>query len=157
MIAPSGPGAYTVQPAEQGCGLFLIQAGNPNVWPVQGPVQAKVGDQVVFGTPQGPRFEIQQEGAAAKPTASAPPPGPGFGGPTGSALAAEMQRQSTARLVTKVPFFRELYKLQHKVQTGSFANPYTIVTALFAVVGVIAAGGVTCSGLLVAVWQVLTR
>ncbi len=157
-VMPQPDGSYVVGPVSASAGVFLIQAGTAQVWPVKAMVQAKVGDQVVFGTPSGPRFQLQTDG----PTSSAP----GISGPQGAASAAssgqagstlatgianEVQRRAMARLLTTSPF-RDIYYFWGRYKVGTFSNPYYIVGAAGAVVSAIAVGGLSCSGILAAVW-----
>ncbi|MFT4623455.1 MAG: hypothetical protein ACI8PZ_002111 [Myxococcota bacterium] len=150
-VMPQPDGTFVVGPVQAEAGVFLIQAGNAQVWPVRSMVQANVGDQLVFGTPHGPRFQLV---GGAAPTA-APGMVAGAGGGASSTLAtgiaSEVQRRAMARMLTTGPF-RDVYYFWNRYKVGTFSNPYYIVGAAMAVVGAIAAGGLSCTGIAAAVW-----
>lgn len=172
-LIETGPGVYTVGPVDHGCKVFVIPAGQQQMWPVQGYVQARAGDLLIFGTPAGPRFQLQTAAAPtpglASGTATATggnvlgalsalfgPPPSNRGTSYGGRVANEMARRSRATLLTKSPW-REIYAVVTRFRTGALTNPRVLVSALSAVVTVVLGGGVTCSGLALAVWNAVMR
>lgn len=150
MISVMGGGRFTVQPTQQGLGLSLIQRGQTQLWPIEAPVTANVGDRVIIGDANGASFELQwEENAAAGPTAGRIPSlGSGFG----TGIAAELQRQAFAKSLAKAGPMRDLYHLYQRAQSGALSNPRVIVSIL----GTVAVGSFAavtgCLGLLTALF-----
>ena len=178
-LAEAAGGIYHFAPVEMGAKVFVVQAGSPQMWPVQGAVQVKSGDSIIVGTPAGPRFTILggPPGAfASGPVASAgtgAAAGAGMMGALGAlfaprpqvhrrdqtfgqGIADEFARRGQAKLLTQSPF-RELYMLQRRFATGSLFNPVYIVGMLFTVFGMLTAGSLSCSGLAYSLWRQLTH
>jgi hypothetical protein len=154
MVSETAPGVYTVSLTQRGLKLFLIQKGEKKPWPIEQPVEAKPGDQIVLASDTGPRFVIiHQPDAAvvAGPNVAAVAVGGGFGGN----IANEMARRAQAKLITKNPVFRTLYQLKHKYKTGVWKSPYFIVSALGAVGAALVGGVVACSGVIYGLLQAL--
>lgn len=167
MISPMGGGRFNVQPIQQGLELHLIQRGQTQLWPIQGPTTATQGDAVVIGGAGGPTFTLQWEdpvvaaGPVARgPTGAAPgiaPGSGGFGGPRGrsnnlaSGIGAEMQRQAFARVLGRAGPLRDIYHMMYRLRSGALTNPRVIV----GVIGTMAAGFVavatSCAGLVGAI------
>jgi hypothetical protein len=168
-------GRYSVSPNAAECKVFLMPQGQAQVWPITSPVQASSGDMVIFGTPSGPRFQILQQGpAGAAPSAreivaAARQTGGERGfvqGVTDSidaifrpsrkgGIQGEIQRRAQARMIAGSGPMRNLYVFWTRFRSGSFNNPYYIVAAISAVIGLIGTGSVSCTGILVAVWSAL--
>lgn len=165
-------GLYTVAPVQQGCQVFLAPQGQAQVWPVHSPVQARPGDVVIFGTPAGPRFQIQAVSAADRSAAQAIQHGAKVGGERGflqaangvmdsifgpskqRGIAGEIQRRARARMLTRSPW-REIYGFWTRFRHGSLTSPMVIVSVLSAVGAALLGGGATCSGVLLAAWNAL--
>lgn len=137
-ITAMGGGRFTVQPTQQGLGLFLIQRGQTHSWPIEAPVTASHGDKLVIGSAAGPSFELQWEEAvvAAGPTAVAAPRGlprpPGNS--MASGVAGELQRQAMAKVLGRAGPLRDLYHLSYRLRSGSLSNPRILVSILGTVV-----------------------
>lgn len=154
MVSETEPGKYTVSLTQRGLKLYLIQKGEKKAWPIENPVEAKPGDQVVLGSETGPRFIIVHQPdsvAVAGPNVAAEAVGGGLGG----SVANEMARRAQAKLIAKNPAFRTLYQLKHKYKTGVWKSPYFIVSALGAVGAAIMGGIATCSGVIYTIIQAL--
>ena len=137
-LTPQTSGTYVLAPSLPEAGVFLQPKGQTHLWPVRSPVSASPGDVVVFGTPMGPRFEIQCD---------APPDRPDKGPPgLAERSASEMQRQMSARLLSTPGPIREVYHMVHRIRSGSFNNPRTIVMLLAGAFTLLAAGTASCSG-----------
>lgn len=178
-LADAGHGVYHFAPVEHGAKAFVVQAGSPQVWPVQGAVQVKSGDSIIVGTPAGPRFQviggppgvaIQQTGGGVSAGAAAAGGGllGALGGMMqgnrhvsrrdqsfGQGIADEFARRGRSRLMTQGPF-RDLARMQTRMRSGNLLNPVTIVGMLFTVGSMIAAGTFSCSGLAYSLWRQLT-
>lgn len=162
-LVPMGGGSFTIAPSTRDGKVFLVPYGQVHVWPVIGPVQARVGDLLVVGTPHGPRFQILDEAPLAAPPAaelvrSAASGEAGFVRGVNSAVegilrpattgvAGEVKRRAGAAAIAAGGPLRDLYVAWSRLRTGFFANPYWIVVVLFAIVGVIGTGSVSCTGL----------
>ncbi|MCB9685014.1 MAG: hypothetical protein H6738_07675 [Alphaproteobacteria bacterium] len=165
-IQPMNGGVYTIAPATRDGKVFLIPYGQAQVWPLTGPVQAKVGDLVVVGTPHGPRFQIQDEAplGAAPSAAQIVQNARATGGeagfvqgvtsavndvfrPAGGGIKGEVQRRATSMALASSGPFRDAYVMWTRVRTGMLNNPYWIVVLLFGILGVIGTGTVSCTGI----------
>ena len=167
-----GNGSYTLSPVQPQCQVFLIQEGQQQVWPVKAPVQANPGDMVIFGTPQGPRFQIQRDDPNAKSAAQIAAEARAKGGEAGfihganalidnvmgpanrGGIGGEMERVAKARLMTRSPF-REMYGVYTRVRTGALTDPRYIVGALMVVATAVMGGTVSCTGLFAALYRAL--
>jgi hypothetical protein len=165
-------GTYSLAPAQPACQVFLIPAGQQQPWPVRSPVQAKPGDMAVFGTPQGPRFEIQRKEHLKKSASQIAAEARERGGEAGfvqganalldntfgpsrrGGVGGEMERVAKARLMTKSPF-REIYGIYTRVRTGALTNPRYIVAALMVVGTAIMGGTASCGGVAAALYRAL--
>ena len=164
------PGLLTLQPAAPGCNLFVTPAGQSHAWPVTAPVQVKHGDQLTFGTPEGPRFMVYVDQAAAQGAdqilkAAGQKGGEAgalhaisgfmdriFGPPESSGIAGEVQRRSQAELLRRSPY-REIYGIWTRLKTGVLTSPRTVVALVIAFFGLVSTGGLTCSGLVLAFYR----
>ncbi len=162
-LAPTGIGTYSVTPATRDGKVFLVPYGQVHVWPVIGPVQARVGDLLVVGTPHGPRFQILDEAPLAAPPAgelvrSAASGEAGFVQgvnravdgilrPATGSVANEVKRRAGSAAIAAGGPLRDVYVAWSRIRTGFFANPYWIVAVLFAIIGVVGTGSVSCTGL----------
>jgi hypothetical protein len=174
IVAPVGNQRYSVSAVAPEGKVFLIPYGQVHVWPVNGAVEAKVGDLVVLGTPHGPRFQIQD----AAPLGPAPTAGQivqnarATGGeaglvqgvqqfigevfhPAAKGIGAEAKRQGESALIAGSSPYRSAYQLWHRVRTGVLENPYVLVALLFGVLGIIGTGSVSCTGLFWVIADVL--
>jgi len=169
-----GDGTYTLAPVQPQCQVFLIPVGQQQAWPVRAPVQASPGDMVVFGTPQGPRFQLQREdpNAHVKSAAQIAAESRSRGGEAGfvhganamidnafgpsrrGGIGGEMERVAKARLLTRSPF-REIYGIYSRIRTGALTNPRYIVAAVMAAGTAFMGGTVGCSGIAAAVYRAL--
>jgi len=165
-------GTYTLAPVQPACQVFLVPAGQQQPWPVRGPVQAKPGDMVVFGTPQGPRFQIQRDQIEQKSASQIAAEARATGGEAGfvqganalldnafgpsrrGGVAGELERTAKARMLTRTPF-RELYQIYTRVRTGALTNPRYIVAALMVLASAFMGGTATCGGLVTALYHAL--
>jgi len=165
-------GTYTLAPVQPACQVFLVQAGQQQPWPVRSPVQANPGDMVIFGTPQGPRFQIQREEVEKKTAAQIAAEARAQGGEAGfvhganalidnafgpsrrGGVGGEMERVAKARMLTKSPF-REIYGIYSRIRTGALTNPRYIVAALMVVGSAIMGGTASCGGLAAALYRAL--
>ena len=176
-IGPMPDGRYSVAPASPECKVFILPAGQQQMWPVTSPVQASAGDMVVFGTPSGPRFHILREGPVGQaPTAreivqTARQTGGERGfiqGVTGlassltkpasdksSGISREIQRRSQASMLASNGPFRMLYVLSTRFRQGQLFSPYMIVGMGIAIIGTLGTGSVTCSGVAYTIWTTL--
>jgi hypothetical protein len=151
-VMPQPDGTYVVGPVTKEAGMFLLQGGAGQAWPVQAMVKAKAGDQVIFGTPTGPRFQIQSAASGVSAAAPGTAGAAAGGSKLATGIASEVQRRTMARLLTTSPF-RDIYYFYSRYKVGTFSNPYYIVGAAIAVTGaVVAAGGLSCSGIAAALW-----
>ena len=150
-----------------------MPAGQPQVWPVRGPVQASAGDLVIFGTPAGPRFVIVRDGAAkassvgqivqtARQTGGEKGFVQGasalagvFKPPSATGIAGEIQRRAQAKALATPGPLRTAYELWTRYRWGSLTSPYFIVGMMASIVGMIGTGTVSCSGVMYAVWTSL--
>lgn len=178
-VTPLPDGSYTIAPANRDGKVFVQPAGQPHVWPITSPVQAREGDLLVVGTVGGPRFLLVREG----PTTAAPSAdqivgtavqtggseagfvqgmnqlGQAASGmfrpPSTKGISGELQRRAQASaLATKGPL-RDLYVFWSRARTGMLTSPYFLVGVLFAIVGVVGTGSVSCTGLLYVVLDVM--
>lgn len=173
-IADMGNGTYTIAPAGRDCKVFLLQTGQVHVWPLNAPVQAKAGDMVIFGTPHGPRFQLQQEQQGpGKSMGQVATEARNRGGEAGlihgingfigsffapakrSGIGGEVQRRAQANMLANAGPMRSLYTIWTRMRTGALANPYYIVGAIIAVVGLAGTGSVSCSGIVYIIWDTL--
>jgi hypothetical protein len=166
-------GTITVAPARPECKVFLVPAGQPHVWPATSPVQARPGDTIIVGTPAGPRFQILTDApVAAAPSAAQVVESARRGGeqgfvqgmgqlvdglvrPTGGGIAGELQRRAVAEALSKPGPVRSFYVVYTKLRSGQLFTPYVVVGLLFALVGLIGTGSVSCTGLLYVITDVL--
>jgi hypothetical protein len=166
-------GRYSVTPVTPECKVFLMPAGQGQVWPLHGPVQANAGDMVIFGTPAGPRFTIIREApvkgqSAAQIVRSARQVGgekgfiqgaSGIGAifrpTTQGGISGEIQRRMQAKALATPGPMRTAYEVWTRYRYGSLTSPYFIVGALSAVVGMLGTGTVSCSGFFYVLWQTL--
>jgi hypothetical protein len=165
-LAPIGPQKYSVSSLTPDGKVFLIPYGQVHVWPVNGAVEAKVGDLVVLGTPHGPRFQIQ-DGAplGAAPTAqqivaNARATGGEAGlvqgmnqfigdvfNPAAKGLGTEARRRAESAALAGSGPLKAVYDLWFRFKTGVLTNPYVLVALLFGVIGIIGTGSVSCTGI----------
>jgi hypothetical protein len=166
------PGTLVVQPAGPQCQVFVIPQGQSHPWPVKAPVQVKTGDQLVFGTPTGPRFVVQvdlsalhgadhvMQQAAARGGEAGALHAIGtavdrvFGAPKVGGVAGEVHRRSQSSLLTTSPG-REIYALYTRAKSGVLTSPRTVVGLIVAIVGLMFTGGLTCSGIIAAFYRVV--
>ncbi len=174
-LAPAPGGIYHFAPSEMAAKCFVVQAGNPQMWPVSAAVQVNPGDALIIGNPGGPRLTIQTTGPAASAGGNRVSTGGGSGAGvmstlgsmfsgTGSyyqnrrnqsmsqGIADEFARRGRSRLMTMSPF-REIYQMSHSIRSGRFFNPVYIVGSIMTLVGVLGAGTVSCTGLLWSLWR----
>jgi hypothetical protein len=161
-VTPYPSGVFGIEPAP-GAGVWLMQQGQGQAWPLQSAVQVNPGDHLIFVSPSGPRLVLSIDDAPAAPAPSAPAAratsGLGIAGPRpglAGAVGNEMVRQGTSRLLARPGPIRDAYYLLNRFRGGSLTSPTMIVTLLFATVGALAGGGMTCSGLLSLLWWKLT-
>jgi len=154
QVIDNNDGKYTVQPCDRSSPVWLMQAGNPQLWPVQGPVIAGPGDSIILGSEQGPSFLISTQNAAAAQAAkgAAGPLGNNFGGRMGK----EIKRQAFAKLMHRNPMFRDAYNMWYRATTGGLSNPRVIVGLAGTIFSVIGAGFIGCAGLGLTALQLLT-
>lgn len=164
-LAPAGGGQFHFAPADLNAKCFVIQHGSPQVWPVQGAVEVKIGDALVVGTPAGPRFHLVdatghrparaagggmmasfQSAIGMQPTRRTNQPSLQQG------LADEVQRRAQASMMRNSTF-RELSYLHRRLKTGQLFSPVNIIGALITIGSMLLAGGVSCSGAIWALWQ----
>lgn len=165
-LAPAG-GGFHFAPADLQAKCFVIQAGSPQLWPVQGAVEVSLGDAIVVGTPAGPRFQVLD---ATGHQVARPGGGGGIQGMMntvmgrpqrsnqaglGQGLADEVARRAQASMMRNSTF-RELSYLQRRLKTGQLFSPVTIIGALMTVGSILLAGGVSCSGALYTLWTKYT-
>ena len=168
-------GRYSVTPATPECKVFLMPAGQGQVWPINSPVQASMGDMVIFGTPAGPRFHILREGPASKAPSAAEIvqtarrtggergfvqgasglAGSLFRPSTQGGLSGEVQRRMQAKALSSSGPLRTAYELWSRYRFGSLTSPYFLVGAAASIIGLIGTGSVSCSGALYVVWTSL--
>lgn len=169
-LALTAHGPHQFAPAQLEAKCFVAQKGSPQVWPVTSPVQINAGDSLILGTPGGPRFLVTETSMAVRaPTATSGIAGAGLLSAVGAMLqprprrrsdnlgqgiADEVMRRGQAQMFRQGPM-REVYYFYHRAKTGSLINPYTIVSALIAGFGVVAAGSVSCIGGLIGIWAKL--
>jgi hypothetical protein len=164
------PGVLGVQPAGQGCQLFVTPNGQAQAWPVTSPVQMRPGDQLTLGTPAGPRFTMMADTGAAdsahKVMADARAHGSEagmiyalsrltdrlFGAPSAGGVAGEIQRRGQAEMLRTSPW-REMYAIQTRLKSGVFTSPRALVSIAVALFGVISTGSLTCSGIFYAIYR----
>lgn len=173
-IAQGADGAFTVVPATRECKVFLMPNAQPHVWPVTGPVQAHAGDQVIVGTPSGPRFQLLSDQPVARaPTATdAVRTARQTGGeqgfvqgmssyidgvfrPAGGGIGGEIQRRVVANALSKLGPLRSFYVFWTRLRSGNLFSPYVVVGLVFAVIGLVGTGSLSCSGLLYVLIDVL--
>ncbi len=165
-LAPVGDQRYSVTATTAQGKVFLIPYGQVHAWPVNGAVEAKVGDFVVLGTPHGPRFQIQ-DGAplAAAPTAgqivaNARATGGDAGmiqgmnallgdvlNPAARGLGGEAKRRAQSAVLAGSSPLRWLYDVWFRVKTGVFNNPAILVGLFIGVIGIVGTGSVSCTGI----------
>jgi len=173
-IARLPDGTITVAPSRPECKVFLAPAGQPHVWPATGPVQARPGDLVIVGTPAGPRFQLQTDApvgpapTAGQIMASARQTGgehgfvqgvnqfvDGIVAPTGRGIAGEIQRQAISRTIARPGPFQTAYVLWTRFRGGQLFSSYVLIGVMFAVLGLLGTGSVSCTGLMYVVWNAL--
>ncbi len=150
LVHDRNGGRYTVSPAQKGYGLFLVRAGSEKLEPVSGGVDASAGDAIVLGNPNGPRFRIRREEKAAAGSASRPGAGRGGRG-LASGVMGEMMRVQRAKLMMNNPLYRAYRQATFRWRSGALTNPRVLVALIGSVVGLIAAGTLSCGGILYAV------
>jgi hypothetical protein len=174
-LAPAPGGIYHFAPTELAAKCFVVQAGNPQLWPVSGAVQVNLGDTLVIGHPGGPRLTVQTGAPASAGNRASAGGGSGAGvvatlgslfSGTGSyyqgrrnqnlgqGIADEFARRGRSRMMTMSPF-REIYQFSHSIRSGRFFNPVYIVGTIMSLVGLLGAGAVSCTGLAWSLWQEL--
>ena len=174
MQATDPPGTLVIQPTGPQCQVFVIPNGQTHPWPVKAPVQVKTGDQVVFGTPAGPRFVVQVDlsalrsaqevvdhaarrgGEAGLLHALGTAMDRVFGPPAVGGVAGEIHRRSQSSLLTRSPF-REVYAVWSRARSGVLTHPRAVVGLIVAITGLLFTGGLTCSGLSAAFYNVVMR
>lgn len=150
QILCTGPGQYTVSPVERGLGVWIIQAGDTQRWPVQAPVLAKPGDSLIFGTESGPCFVIQAEQA---PKAGFGQSRQGQSSAFANAMQSEVKRQVFSHLVYRNPIVRDLYNYSYRFRSGGLTNPRFVIGLLGSVLSLIGVGIAACAGTGLAAWQ----
>ena len=75
-----------------------------------------------------------------------------FGPPRGSGIGAEVQRQAQARMLRKSPY-REIYAVWTRMRSGAFTSPRALVSIAIALMGLVATGSLTCSGVFYAIYR----
>jgi len=155
MLTDMGDGTYTLAPAQAGLGLFLIQGGQGQAWPVQGPVQASIGDTIVIGDPTGLHLNIQKMSAApsASPGQSyaGAAPGAAGGGIASSQFAKGMQNEVLRQIRSRIgttSWGRFISQNTLRLRGGTFFQPRYVIGAVVAVGGFLVLG---CGGILAAV------
>lgn len=151
-ITEHGDG-YAISPVQRGFGLFMLQAGGGQVYPIASAVQGHAGDTIMLGSPGGPRFMISREETAVKGGGYAGPRAPGgrggyAGGGMAGGVANELWRQTMARMMMRSPLYRTWYTLSFRYRTGSLNNPRVIVGVITALVAMVGAGTVSCGGII---------
>lgn len=165
-LAPAGGGAFHFSPADMQAKCFVIQTGSPQVWPVNAAVQVNLGDALVVGTPAGPRFHLVDASSHVAPRAAGGGLLDSLGAMVGApkrrnqpsladGLSNEVQRRAQASLMRNSTF-RELTYLHRRFKTGQLFSPVNIIGALVTLGGMVFAGGLSCSGLLLAAWHRFT-
>ncbi|MEQ1567860.1 MAG: hypothetical protein ABMA64_19630 [Myxococcota bacterium] len=170
-LAHMPDGTITVAPARLDCKVFLVPAGQPHVWPATGPVQARPGDVVIVGTPAGPRFQMSTDAPIRAPTARGVATNvqqgehgfvqgmtdviDGLVKPAGSGIAGEIHRQTVARALARPGPVRSAYVVYTKLRSGQLFTPYVMVGLVFALVGLIGTGSVSCTGVMYVIADVL--
>jgi len=151
-VADQGDGQYMVAPTQRGFGLFIARGGSNNVQPIGGATQAAPGDAIILGNPGGPRFTIrrvdQPGGARGAPSGAA---GARGGGAMGDRVAREMWRQTTARLMMRNRWFRDIYQMWYRYRTGALTNPRVLVGLITSLVVMFMAGVASCGGIIAAI------
>lgn len=159
-------GSYSLAPATKECKLFVVPQGQPHVWPVTSPVQARAGDTIILGTPSGPRFQIQQEGfhkaLSARQVASEAAAAGGEQGlvygvnrmmagvfkPQANTIQGEVARRAQAKMLATPGPARTAYFLWTRFRSGQLFTPYYLVGIGIGLVGLMGTGAVSCSGVL---------
>ncbi len=154
QVMDNGNGTWTVTPTDRNGQVFLIQAGDQQLWPVQAPVIASPGDTLVLGSQQGARLTVLNE---QQVQASAPPPSTaqkatGFAG----SMQKELSRQAHARLMHRNRWYRDFYNYSYRLRSGSLTNPRVLVPLIGGVLGAIGTGFVACAGGVLALLQLLS-
>ena len=158
-------GSYSLSPATKECKLFVVPQGQPHVWPITSPVQARAGDTIILGTPSGPRFQIQQEGlqqvsvhqVASEAVAAGGEQGmvhglnrmmSGVFKPQANTIQGEISRRAQANLLARPGPARTAYYLWTRFRSGQLFTPYYLVGIGIGLVGLMGTGAVSCSGVL---------
>ena len=162
----------TLQPVGPQAQVFVIPYGQAQTWPVRAPVQVKPGDTIVFGTPAGPRFLVwvdpkhlkSREQVLAEAKAAGGEAGAlhalgtaldgVIGGPKHGGYSGEIKRRAQAELLRSGPF-QQMYGLWTRARSGSLTQPRVIVGIVFALLGIIGTGSLTCSGVFYAIYRVV--
>jgi hypothetical protein len=165
-LSSLGDQRYSIAATTQQGKVFVIPYGQVHAWPVNGAVEARIGDFVVLGTPHGPRFQIQ-DGA---PVAGAPTAGQiianakATGGdagllqgmnalitdvinPKAKGIGSEVRRTANSTLVAGSTPFKAVTDFWFKVKTGVAQNPAILVVVLIGIIGVVGTGSVSCTGI----------
>ena len=172
-IGKLADGTLSLAPCTREAKVFLMPHGQPHVWPITGPVVVNLGDQIIVGTPSGPRFQLLSD----QPLAAAPTAGQilataqrsgelgflqsmgsaldGILRPTGGGISGEIQRQLTSRALAHNPWLRDGYTLWTRFRHGQLFSPYILVGLMFAVISMLGAGSFSCSGVMWALWSAL--
>jgi hypothetical protein len=158
-------GSYALSPATKECKLFVVPQGQPHVWPVTGPVQARAGDTIILGTPSGPRFQIQQEGVHQMSVDQVIDETRAAGGeqgvvhgvnrlmsnvfkPQANTILGEIARRAQAQMLAKPGPARTAYFLWTRFRSGQLFTPYYLVGMAVGLVGLMGTGAVSCSGVM---------
>jgi hypothetical protein len=173
LLGRLGDGTISLSPGNKDAKVFLMPNGQPHVWPITSAVQVNLGDQIIVGTPAGPRFQLLgDQTLSAAPSAAQILSTAQKGGensfvqsmssaidgvfrPAGGGISGELQRQLAARALARNPAIRDAYFLWTRFRNGSLFSPYMIVGMMFAVISMLGAGTFSCSGVMWVLWDVL--
>jgi hypothetical protein len=173
LLGRLGDGSLSLSPGAKEAKVFLMPNGQPHVWPITSAVQVNLGDQIIVGTPTGPRFQLLgDQPMAAAPSAAQIVSTAQRGGekgfvqsmsaavdgifrPTGGGISGEVQRQLTSRALARNPWIRDGYTFWTRFRSGSLFSPYMVVGLMFAVISMLGAGTFSCSGAMWVLWDML--